>query len=105
MVVGRHFVVEDVHRTVICGDNSVEPTIVIQVANRHSPRSPKLAEDGAGLRRNVDKAAPGIAGEQGRFTVMQIGVVQLDRVEIMALCDKEILPSIVIEVEKADSPT
>jgi len=35
---------------------------------------------------------------------VKVGVVQLNRVEIMALGDEEILPAIIIIVEKADAP-
>jgi len=35
---------------------------------------------------------------------MQIGMIQFDGIEIVALSYEKVLPSIIVEVEKSDSP-
>ena len=61
-------------------------------------------ENAAGLRGNIHEPVAGIARQQHRFAVAQVGKVQFDGVEIVALRDQQIFPSVVVIVEKAHSP-
>ena len=46
-----------------------------------------------------------IAEQQHRLAVMQVGVVDFHRVEIVTLGDDEVLPAIVVVIEESRAPT
>src|SRR5437762_6225331 len=105
MVLRGRFVAKDVDRAVVGGNDGVETAIVIDVADGHAAAQPRLAEDGAGCTRNVDKIFAGVAQKKHGFAVMEIGIAELDGVKIVALGDQEILPTVIVVVEEAYAPS
>src|SRR5689334_7571323 len=104
MILGRRFVVKDVDGAVVGGDYGVEAAVVVQVADCHATTEPRLAKNGAGGGGDVNELFAGVAEKKHRLAVVQIGVAELDGVEVVALGDEQVFPAVVVVIQEADAP-
>ena len=81
------FIVKDVGGAVVGGDDDVDAAIIVDVTDGEAAAKPALLEDRAGLRRDVHEGGAGVAEEKHRLLVAEVGIIDLDGVEIVALRD------------------
>src|SRR6185503_17790148 len=78
----------------------------VQVPGSRPPRTPPGSDSGSRMRRNIHKNTVALVPIQQAF--LAIGHAQFPRIDFgihMTVCHEEILPTIVVEIEKAGSPT
>src|SRR5882724_12247209 len=104
VVAGRDLVVKHVCRPIVGGDDGIDAAIVVQVAYRETAAHPCLLKDSTRFRRDIHEALAGVARQQHRLLIAKLRKVELDGVEVVALSDEQVLPSVVVVVEKANTP-
>src|SRR5260370_11422017 len=105
MILGWRFVVKNVDGAVVRGNEGVEAVAVIDVADGHAAAKPGPLKNGAGVRGDIHEILAGVSKKKHRFAIAEIWVVQFNRVQVVALRDKEIVPSIVVVIQKANAPS
>src|SRR3979411_1180195 len=100
MVLVLSGIMQNVQRAVIRRHHSVQSPVIIDVADSQSPPHPRFLKNLARLFRNIRETVAGISGKDHWFPVSKVWKGQLDRVQIVSLGDEQILPTIVIVVQK-----
>src|ERR1700722_4144423 len=101
---GDRFVAKDVSGAIVGGNHGVDTTIIVQVTGSQSAADPGLLKDFSGTGGHVHKAVPVIAEQEKRLAIAEIGIAELDSVEIVALGNQEVLPAVIVVVEKNGNP-
>ena len=95
---------QNISWTIVGRHNSIDAPIIIDISNGQPTPHPGLMKHLPRLRRNIHKTLASIARQQHRLLIAKLGKVQFDGVQIMPLSDQQILPPIVVVVEKANAP-
>ena len=94
-------VVEQVRRSRIRGQQNVEKAVVVDVAIRRGPRHFRRRKDIAHLRRDFrELSAAKIAKQVRRLGITHALLHPLDLIFNMAVGDENILPAVVVVIEK-----
>src|SRR5207253_837191 len=104
VVLRGSLVVQDVCGSIIGGNDRVQPTDIIQVADRHTPSRPRLLKDLSRVRRHIHETVACVSRQQHRFAIAQVRRSQLNRIQIVALSNQKILPAIIVVIQKPNSP-
>src|SRR5713226_1235981 len=105
MILRWRFVVKNVDGAVVRGNDGVEAAVIIDVADGHAAAKPGPLKNGAGVRGDIHELFAGVSKKKHRFAIAEIWVVQFNSVQVVALRDKEIFPSIVVVIQKANAPS
>src|SRR5205814_3562287 len=81
----------------------IDVAVVLQISERRATAGP-FSLKGWSQYHSLEVSRL-IAQQEGRLHVLQIRRSQLNRVHHVALCDKEILPTIIVIVEEMRAPT
>src|SRR5882762_5810832 len=104
MIASHGLVVQNMRRAAVGAGDRIDAAVIVDVSNGHAPPYPGLLEYIAGSRRYIDKLAADVAQEYHRLAVVQLRRLLLDIVHIVALRDEQILPAIVVIIEKTKAP-
>src|ERR1700687_609116 len=105
MVLVLSVIMQNVQRAVIRGHYGVQSSVIIDVADSQSPPHPRLLKNLARLLRNIHETFAGVSGKDHGLSVSKVWKGELDRIQIVSLGDEQILPTIVIVVQKTHAPT
>src|SRR5580704_8459022 len=91
--------------TIICGNDHIKSSCVMQVADRQAAGVPVFLEHWACPCRYILESGPGVENNQRGLTIMDTGNLGIYAVVHMSLRDKYILQAIIVEVGQAQPPS
>src|ERR1700746_3538477 len=105
MIARLRFVAQDMNRAPVGRDRRVEAPVIVDVTNRQAASYPRLLESGTGVGGNIDeRLAVHVPREQHGLPIVYLGGSLLNGIQIVALRDEQVFPTIVVVVEEADTP-
>src|SRR6185312_1977934 len=91
-------------RPVVIVQDNIHIPVVIQIAESRSARGQFFPEETSRTRRNIGKISTNIPQQQRRLQIMYGRLRQLNVVHYVALRNKEILPSVIVEICEFRAP-
>src|ERR1700757_448833 len=91
--------------TIVSSNDRVYSSVIIYVSRRQAARDPGVLKVGSRVRRHIYEIPARVSRQEHGFPVMEVWKCQLNGIHIVPLRDDEVLPTVIVIVEKSHAPT